>query len=60
METESHVALEYVIGDVVIFNSHEWIIVEIDEDQVLLYRDGIDGRSRTLTVSKSQFPQKFN
>jgi len=48
----------YQLGDAVILQDHEWIIAEEFNGEVLLYRDSVDGRSRTMKVARKDLPIK--
>ncbi len=47
-------SLEYEIGDSVFIENKEWIIAEIQETSIRLQRDGVDGSSRTLSLSHDE------
>ena len=41
----------FQIGDSVFYQEHDWKIAEIQETYITLYRDSIDGQSRTEKIS---------
>lgn len=48
----------YQIGDRVLIDQQEWVIADDLNDNVLLYRDSVDGRSRTMKYPKRDLPDK--
>ena len=41
----------FQIGDIVFYQEHDWKIAEIQETYITLYRDSIDGQSKTEKIS---------
>jgi len=41
----------FQIGDSVFYQEHDWKIAEIQETYITLYRDSIDGQSKTEKIS---------
>ena len=41
----------FQIGDSVFYQEHDWKIAEIQETYITLYRDSIDGHSKTEKIS---------
>ncbi len=50
-------SLEYEVGDSVFIDNKEWIIAEVLNGKVKLQRDGIDGTSRTMDVTRSELQE---
>ncbi len=62
IETKKETINQYQIGDPVLIDQQEWIIAEDFNGNVLLYRDSVDGQSRTMKYSKRDLPEnsEFN
>jgi len=58
MEIKQETTDTYQLGDTVIIHHQEWIIAEDHNGDVLLYRDSVDGHSRTMRFSKKDLPLK--
>ena len=41
----------FQVGDRVFYKEHDWKIAEIQESCITLYRDSIDGQSKTEKIS---------
>ncbi len=50
-------SLEYEVGESVFIDNKEWIIAEALNGKVRLQRDGIDGTSRIMDVTKSELQE---
>ena len=42
---------QFQVGDSVFYKEHNWEIAEIKESYITLYRDSIDGQSKTEKIS---------
>ncbi len=45
---------ELEIGDVLVIDHHEWRIAEVDDNKIILYREGIDGSSRIEELNEAE------
>lgn len=58
IEIKHEIGKQYQIGDPVLINQQEWVIADDLNGKVLLYRDSVDGHSRTMKFPKSDLPEK--
>ncbi len=58
IETNQEIDTQYQIGDPVLIDQQEWVIADDLNGHVLLYRDSVDGHSRTMKYPKRDLPEK--
>ncbi len=58
IEIKHEIGKQYHIGDLVLIDQHEWVIADDLNGKVLLYRDSVDGHSRTMKYPKRDLPEK--
>ncbi len=58
IETKKETGNQYKIGDPVLIDQQDWVIADDLNGDVLLYRDSVDGHSRTMKYPKRDLPEK--
>jgi hypothetical protein len=49
--TKSNNSDIFQVGDLVFYKEHNWKVAEIQENYIILYRDSVDGQSKTERIS---------